>query len=346
MQTRQEDRLACSPLVARLVATAVTLAATLSLSSCAAPRFVGRAESEQAPSACESAYYSASDATAVSSAGSGWPAVRRYLAARSAASAWIEVAAQCTERFSEGVIRAAQSQHTAAVLGDRLGLDDGGTSETHTDDAQADDTVQSDDDAGVTSADLAPADITSTAANAAHDLTGVDDLSVDASVLSSMALAEDRAGFVVEILTARGNDDDATLALSSMHKSAGERLVSLSGVAPADDPRQKTYDVSQLVAHPDGIADPATGLAAPTLAVAEINCAREELAALSPGGVAGTSASSSASSSASGASASSSLNGEAREQTASLRLLARFVASRAARAFSYGYPAFDQALFG
>ncbi|WP_035138389.1 hypothetical protein [Bifidobacterium biavatii] len=315
------------------------------------PRFAGRAESEQTPSACESAYYAASDSSAMAASGSGWPAIMRYLSARSAASQWIEVSAQCTDRFSEGVIRAAQSQYAAATLGERLGLGDDASS---ADAAQTDGTAESSsiDGSGDSAAVVnAPADVSSTSASAAHDLTGVSDLSVEPAVLASMALAEDRAGFIAEILTARGDDGNATLKLSSMHKSAGERLISLSEIEAAADPRQKAYDVSQLLAHPNEIVDPATGLTAPTLAVAEINCAREELAALSPAEQTASSSDtgsadvSDSAKAADNADATASATNEARKESASLRILARFVASRAARAFSYGYPTFDQALF-
>ncbi|MBW3092679.1 hypothetical protein KIH79_06905 [Bifidobacterium sp. 82T10] len=345
MQTRQEVGLACSPLAVRLVSAIAALAATLSLSSCASPRFAGRAESEQTLSACESAYYAAADSSAMAAPGSNWPAIMRYLSARSAASQWIEVAAQCTDRFSEGVLRAAQSQYAAAVLGERLGLGDGASQSDN--DGQADDASEShateggSDDSGTFT--VTPEDVTSTSASAEHDLTGVAALDVTPTALASMALAEDRAGFVAEILTARGDDAHATLKLSAMHKSAGERLISLSRVEATADPRQKAYDISQLTAHPDRIVDPATGLTAPTLAVAEINCAREELDALSPAGQ--TTQSSDTTNDSGESSGTAATTNEAREESESLRILARFVSSRVARAFSYGYPTFDQALF-
>ena len=59
-------------------------------------------------------------------------------------------------------------------------------------------------------------------------LDGVTSANVDRSVLDAMAVAEDRAGFAIEVLAARGQTAGATLALSDMHKTAGQQLVALA----------------------------------------------------------------------------------------------------------------------
>ena len=54
-----------------------------------------------------------------------------------------------------------------------------------------------------------------------------------------MSLAEDRAGFVMEVLAAR-DTPGATLSRSDRHKTAGQLLFTASGLSR--DPREKVYD--------------------------------------------------------------------------------------------------------
>ena len=72
-------------------------------------------------------------------------------------------------------------------------------------------------------------------------------------------MAEDRAGFAIEVLAARGQTAGATLALSDMHKTAGQQLVALangnfddsgaqSSSSGQSDPRPKVYAIDQLLA--------------------------------------------------------------------------------------------------
>ncbi|OZG63686.1 hypothetical protein BHAP_1711 [Bifidobacterium hapali] len=331
---------------------------SLSLSGCSMPRYVGRAESEQTMSACERSYVAASSSYDVV-AEAGKPLSLRWLLASRAQSQWINVAADCTDRFAEGVIRAAQASLFASRLAVRLGITDNSGNE-HT----------------------------------AVSLDNVTSLDVSESTLTGMALAEDRAGFSVEVLAAR-SATDATIAIADEHKATGERLISLAnahnrststsndstGTSSAiNDPRQKVYDVSSLLTNANDIVDPATGLRASTYAIVEINCAREELAAVngqtsqtdkavsdtsSTGNASPSSAGSSANSSGSsndhtsqnsnshvttssqsdGASTSVLTNSPDSEHTKSMRTLAQLISSRVARAFTAGYPAFDHALF-
>lgn len=315
MQTRYRDSALSRAPFKRVFAALAALTALATLSSCAMPRYVGKAESQQQDSPCETAYYTAHDADAIAQGEQGWaPLLSRYHAAQLAAVQWRDVAALCPERFDEGTIRSARSRRTATAIGARIGQ---------------------------------------TPASGETDLRDVDALDIDATALAGMALAEDRAGFTVELLTARGSAD-ASLALADEHKASAERLISLSGVAADADPRQKVYDVSQLLAAPHTIVDPATGLIASTVAVAEVNCAREELAAV------GTDAGAGDASGANGASGSGDAAGTAvetggsgnadsltadSERAEALRVLARLIASRFERAFEAGYPAGDHALF-
>lgn len=352
-----------------MFAAVCTVTALASLTACSVPRYAGRAESEQRFSDCEAAYYGAADTR---DALAGQPDVARYLTAVSARSRWIEVAAQCADRFAEGVIRAAQSRHMAAALAGKYGIGD--IADMSDDDASDDGTDYGTvDPAGLALDDLASA-------------------SIAASALRTMASAEDRAGFAVEILTARSTTDDATLPIADAHKAAGERLIALANdadgasdtatdstddttsrqtdgdsdgtadsssthdgaAAASNDPRRKVYNADTLLAHPDDIVDPATGLLASTYAVVEVTCAREELAAMAAetgatnAGSAGTAASS-ASTDASDATHDDATAADADDaadtHAASLRAVARLVEFRLVRAFAAGYPATDHALF-
>ena len=331
---------------------------SLSLGGCSVPRYVGRAESEQTMSACERSYTAASTSYDVD-ADAGKPLLLRWLLASRTQSQWINVAADCTDRFAEGVIRAAQASLFASQFAGQLGI--------------ADDSVT---------------------VHTAVSLDNVTSLDVSTSALTGMALAEDRAGFSVEVLAARGASD-AALAIADAHKATGERLISLarahnrstsassgstSTSSAINDPRQKVYDVSSLLTNVNDTVDPATGLRAPTYAVVEINCAREELAAVNgqtsqtDKAVSDTSSADNASPSSAGSSANSSgssndhtsqnsnshvttssqSDGESThvltdspdsEHTKSMRALAQLISSRVTRAFTAGYPAFDHALF-
>ncbi|WP_190972380.1 hypothetical protein [Bifidobacterium myosotis] len=123
-------------------------------------------------------------------AGDGSPMMVRFVAGQSIPLTWIDVATYCPGRFGEGVLRDAQTKAQLSSLAERLG----GVAPTVTP-ARLD---------GVTSA-----------------VAGTD-------VLDAMAVAEDRAGFALEVLAARGRTDGATLTLSDMHKTAGQQLVSLA----------------------------------------------------------------------------------------------------------------------
>ncbi|MBT1160494.1 MULTISPECIES: hypothetical protein [Bifidobacterium] len=322
---------------------------------------------------CERSYYAASANHDIARSDGGQPLMLRYIAADHARSQWIDVAAECTNRMAEGVIRSAQNDRIAGQVAQRLGFDD-------------DVYIYGTNGSG-TAATKASGDANVTADLRAVTLAGIDNLNVSSGVLAKMALAEDRAGFATEVLAARGSSE-ATLALADAHKTTGERLISLarSGASQSDtqsdtsssngsaqssaiaDPRQKVYDVSQLIANVGTTTDPATGLTAPTYAVVEINCAREELTAIAQS----TSQSGTGQSSAHPASNQPTTQSQpvaqphtsqttgnrptARPQSAaeadadsdhdaSMRIIADLIASRVAQALAAGYPSFDHALF-
>ena len=95
-------------------------------------------------------------------------------------------------------------------------------------------------------------------------------------------------------------------------------------------------DGTKVLAHPDIIADSATGLFAPTDAVIEMNCARSEIAAVA-------SSSNSTSDSAQSRTTAENSSDDSRQQ--SLGILTSMIADRVDLALTWGYPSFDEALF-
>ena len=246
----------------------------LSLAGCATPQLQTQVDESAHLGTCERSYRSATRNSAAYQAGR--PLIARYAAARAAAGAWFSVAVSCPTRLSEGIAHAAQASYVAERLASRSDM---------------------------------TADSVGTV-----EFGEVAQLTMDADALSSIVLAEDRAGFGVEVLAARGTAN-ATLSVSDNHRTVAQRLFSLSGVER--DPRQKVYAIDELLAHPNSIDDPATGLASPTLAAIEMNCARSWLDAL--------------------------------DKTATLsrptkQWMAKAIMNRLWRAFDFGYPSFDAAV--
>lgn len=293
MQTRSPLFPSVSSTSRRVCVLACIGVLVASLTACSAPRIAGRAEAELQPSPCEKAY---ADATANADimADRSRHIIMRYLAAQEAVSDWANTAAYCPARFADGTLRSAQARHTARLMAARLTIN-------------------------IAQPTLSRCD-------------GIDSFDIDADSLSAMSVAEDQAGFAMEVFAAR-SIGHATLDISDRHKTTSQRLISFSG---AEDTRAKTYDVAQLLAHPDTIVDSATGLYAPTDAVLEMNCARSEIAA-----VAASSTSSNASTKSQ--TTSDDHSDDSREQ--SLGMLASMIADRVDLALDWGYPAFDEALF-
>lgn len=209
----------------------------LSLAGCSAPNLEAQVDEAAKPDTCESAYESA--VLGRNAMAAGRPLMDRYLNALIASSSWSKVATSCPSRAAEGVVHAAQSSYMAQQFASRLGL--------------------------------------SPASAPTVDFGTLVKLDMDTDTLTRIVLEEDRAGFSVGVLAARGVPD-ATLAASDAHKTAAQRLFSLSGAG--SDPRQKVYAVDDLIANPQTTQDPATKLDTPTIAAIEMNCARSYLTAL------------------------------------------------------------------
>ncbi|WP_163227173.1 hypothetical protein [Bifidobacterium choloepi] len=341
-------------------ATAALLAAVLlvATAACSEVRVAGLAESEQSSSPCELAYYAATDHTATMDGTDGTTILSmRYLAALQAQHDWLDVAIQCSQRFTEGTLRSAQAQYSARSMAAQLGQS------------------------------YQPLTVNS--------LDDIDSMAITADALSSMALAEDRAGFETEVLggiyaskaptsgnaavkALAANTATKLVAISDNHKECASQMMMIAG-SGATDLRRKVYATGDLTASPYLIADPATGIDANTVAVAEINAARAELEAMSDNAYdasklsandeadvtasASSSASASTSSgssdsassdsassdsassdSASSDSASSDSSG-ASELRADLLQLSMLIATHAYTAFTLGYPSMDHFLF-
>lgn len=234
----------------RLAAWAAILCAVALCAACTAPRVSGKAEAERDANACESAFADAGEhSEAVTDV--SLLLVERYQAARSAQHDWLDVAIQCPQRFSEGVLHSAQAQHYAATLASALGRD------------------------------YQPLTV--------NRLDTVTALPIGNQALARLALAEDRAGFATQTLAGRyvagmGSDaataalaDDGTLLdMSDDHKETASRLMSLTD-SGQEDLRQKVYAAVTLIDDPDTAVDPTTGLRDNTLSIVEMDCAREEL---------------------------------------------------------------------
>ncbi|KAB7790846.1 hypothetical protein [Bifidobacterium leontopitheci] len=336
-------------LTRRAAAMLCAAVSTVALTGCTAPRIDGRAESEQHPSACESAYF-AGEAHSRTMRRSDRHIIVRYLAAKAAQDDWTQVAAACQKRFAQGTIRAAQAEHTAVTLGALLGRGDGYRSVS------------------------------------SSELRGADGSELGGGVLGALSVAEDRAGFVMEILAAQ-NARGASLHASDDHKTAGQLLFTLSGLE--NDPRRKVYDITGFIGHTASMTDSQTGLSVPTIALTEIDCAREQLKAIDDaqnGGAASdaesastsgdqqsaqvdgqsgtassetaqsgddatgssSSATTSSATTSSGATSSGATQSDGTQPgdvNESLYILSQLIASRITTAFSYGYPDTDAALF-
>ncbi|WEV47189.1 hypothetical protein OZX62_02580 [Bifidobacterium sp. ESL0690] len=254
---------------------------------------------------CKSAYTNAVSASSHTSAGN--PFIDRYLSAGNAAQTWHDAATLCPSQFSVYTMKSAQMQWLQQNLSPLVGANP-----THADAALA-------------------------------NLNDIVALNVNNDTLGSLAKAEDRAGFAIEALAAK-DVDHATLQLSDDHKAIASRLISLetreTGDASApNDPREKVYDVANLIAHPDTITDPSTGLQASTVAVIEMDCARESFTALTQALPVSNTDNSSASAD------STSKRSRNESSSKSLAMLADLISSRIYLALSLGYPAFDAALY-
>lgn len=229
-------------------------------SGCSAPRVEGRAESESQQTTCDKFYARATQHDVQASKAPHM--IMRYYAANEAQHDWLDVAIQCPNRFTEGTIRSVQMQLATKDLAQSLGQE-------------------------YTSLSISRLD-------------GIDSIAVSGKSLATMALAEDRAGFATEVLAGKyastapkirntniqelaQNNASGMLRVSNNHKETASQLMNAAqNDSNIQDLRRKVYATQELTAHPNTIVDPATGIQAPTYAVIEMDCAREELAAFEP----------------------------------------------------------------
>lgn len=275
----------------RHLVTAICTTMTLVLSGCAMPRIDGKDEAAQSRTSCEVVYERANRNRTLSLDAST-PAMLRFVYAQRAQRDWLNVASQCSGRFQEGAVRSAESQYLASTIADHWHLDFSA--------------------AGTASVAYAP-----------QRLDGWTNAVLSPQALGSLALAEDRAGFAWEVLAPRSGAEQA-VSMSDIHKATAQQLISAGS---ATDTRRKVYDVKDLLHHPDTVVDN-RGIAAPTTAAVEMDCARELLAATSTASLASDAAP----------------NATATQRGDSLIVVASLVANRLMGAFHYGYPCVEALL--
>lgn len=264
------------------------------LTACSSPRIQGRAEYEQHANACDAALDTAIEQTEQMN-NTDDLLYAQYHAADSAQHNWLDVAVQCPQRFTEGTLRSAQAQYLAMQLANRL---------------------------GVTAQPLT-----------VNHLDQINALNIGKTALAQAALAEDRAGFSTEVLAGRvaaGKAESTIdlLAVSNNHKQTASRMMYFA--PDTQDLRRKVYSTDQLIASPNTMVDPNTGLLTNTVAMIEMNCAIEELTAIQNTGELSTELETD------------SAKAQLRAQLLQLSML---IATHAYTAFTLGYPAADYALF-
>ena len=274
------------------------------------------ARSRNTSSACESAYWAADASTATMNG--RHHIIMRYLAAKQAVGQWSEVAATCTQRFAQGTIRSAQAEHVAVTLGTRLGGND--TYRTVSDDSL-------------------------------RQVLGID---LDGATLGAMSLAEDRAGFVMEVLAARGY---ARRHPEPVRPAQDRGAIALHRVRLEPRPTRKVYDIQKILASPTSMTDSTTGLSVPTTALTEIDCAREQLAAMADDGASAkskhtdkTGNNTNGNGDTDSATDTTDVNATdtntvGTENDARLRVLSTLISSHITSAFALGYPDMDAFLF-
>ena len=235
---------------------------------------------------------------------SALPSYLRLFSAVDAQSRWHTAAVECPQRFAEGTVRSALADDAAHTLADRTG-------------------------------------ITSVVFSSSASVDGNLTLHVDASTAAALSLAEDRAGFAFEILASRHNADATLSRLSDQRKSNAQVLA--TAVSQESDPRQKIYAVDSLIANPDETTDPTNGLKAPTAAIVEMNCALEQLDAVSAANGMNTETGTSSSADSSDSS-SDSTSTRTDTEIHDLSVISSLIAAHITTAIDLGYPAMETAL--
>ena len=243
------------------------------------------------PGPCDSALAQAEDSRDRANNVGGELVYTRYRDAQRSARVWREVAVMCPGRFSEGVMASAQMDHLSGILAARLGI-----------------------------------------AVSAHR-TAIDehtDLQLDDHAAAGLALAQDRAGFAMEVLASRHKADKTLLALSDRRKALASGFAARTSEQTS---REKVYSVQTLLKDPDSATDDATGLLSPTSAYVEMDAVREQLGALAER------------SGSNGNGNNGVTDGIVIQDEDTARTLASLLSEEAAQAMRLGYPAHDTALF-
>ncbi|MBQ5505118.1 MAG: hypothetical protein IKS62_03055 [Aeriscardovia sp.] len=180
------------------------------------------------------------------------PAIR-FLVYQDAANSWLSAAADCPGRYEQGIVESAYASYEAHAIATAAGISPSAV-ETGADVDAVDKTSPD------TSSDVVVASVPTPEG-------------LGTAATSALALAQDKAAFSMEVLAARSNpinEQDYALSL----RARGNAAQLADGLTK--DPRQKLYSVQTLLAHPDTLVDPSTGLRTPTNAAVEMELGLSE----------------------------------------------------------------------
>ncbi|MBQ5557702.1 MAG: hypothetical protein IIT36_03840 [Aeriscardovia sp.] len=180
------------------------------------------------------------------------PAIR-FLAYQDAANSWLAAAANCPGRYEQGIVESAYASYEAHEIAPAAGISPSAV-ETGADVDAVDKSSPN------TSSDVVVASVSTPQG-------------LGTAATSALALAQDKAAFSMEVLAARSNPtNEQEYALSLRARGNAAQLA--NGLTK--DPRQKLYSVQTLLAHPDTLVDPSTGLRTPTNAAVEMELGLSE----------------------------------------------------------------------
>lgn len=282
---------------------AISFVVALTLSSCAAPRTTVLSSTRTSSSTCAASTSAALDMSR--KAQSAFSAIERILAGDTALDLWSSLAAECPDRIPQALMWSVHDRASLRTASAMLGL----------------------------SRDVSPS----------IDISSLNAVDFDGDALSSMAVAEDRAGFALQLLAARGGQH-ATLEEGDQRRAIAARLTSSAKNDNGPDRRQQVYSVTSLIAHPDLIVDSATGLSVPTAAVVEMDCARAITAAITAAATARSSSSATTTQGSAQKTQGATQKATRLGNAESLTLLMALAQYHLWNAVQWGYPVVDSAL--
>lgn len=183
-----------------------------------------------------------------------YPAILRFFAYQNNANLWLDAAAQCSDRYEQGIVYSAYDSYEAHQIALHSGI------------ASSAVDTGADLDHLRTVSPTTSNDVITASISVPTDLGD--------SAETALAVAQDKAAFSMEVLGARSNpknEDDFALSFRS-RTNAAQFAGTLS-----TDPRKKVYSVQTLLKNPVSIVDPSTGLLVPTNSAVEMELGLSEV---------------------------------------------------------------------